>query len=106
MHAGDTPTCTFTNTKNSSLAIQKLTTGGTASFSYTVNGSGLSPFSRDTTSTNPTVAAAFPITGAQLGDKYVTETALAGWTLTDISCTANGATILIGTGQGGSFAQN
>ncbi len=54
--------------------------------------------------TRPTEAA-FPFTGIQLGDKYVTETALSGWALTNIACTANGATIAIGTGQGGSFSQ-
>jgi hypothetical protein len=94
--AGNTPTCTFTNTKNASLAIQKYTVGGTASFDYTVNGSGLSAFNRDTSVNNPTTAAAFPFDGTQLGIKYVKETALAGWTLTGISCTANGATIVIG----------
>ncbi|HET7249440.1 MAG TPA: hypothetical protein VFI79_06325, partial [Gemmatimonadales bacterium] len=104
--AGNTPSCTFTNTHNASLGIEKATTGGTATFSYTVSGSGLAAFSRNTaTQGNPTVTTAFPFDGTQLGDKYVTETALAGWTLTNIVCTANGATTLIGTGQGGSFSQ-
>ncbi len=104
--SGDTPTCTFENTKNASLAIQKSTLGGTAAFGYTVSGTGLSAFSRNTTTQgNPTSESAFPFTGIQLGDKYVTETALAGWTLTNITCTASGATILIGTGQGASFVQ-
>jgi len=104
--AGDSPTCTFTNTKSSSLAIQKATTGGTASFDYTVDGTGLSPFSRNTaTQGNPTTQAAFEFTGLQLGLKYVTETALTGWTLTNIVCTANGATYTIGTGQGAAFDQ-
>src|SRR5207237_535780 len=43
---------------------------------------------------------------AQVGDKYVTETPLpAGWAITNIACTANGATVLIGTGQGAGFSQ-
>ncbi len=105
--AGQTPTCTFVNTKDGSLAIQKQTVGGTAQFGYTVSGSGLSAFNRDTDAQgNPTTQAAFPITGAQLGDKYVTETALPGWDLTNITCTANGATVVIGTGQGGGFSMN
>ena len=103
--SADTPTCTFTNTRDASIAIQKQTVGGTASFDYTVNGSGLSPFSRNTAGANPTTESAVTITPAQFGDKYITETALAGYTLTNISCTANGADIAIGTGQGGAFAQ-
>jgi len=105
--AGNTPTCTFTNTQNSSLAIQKATLGGTGSFDYTVSGGGLSAFSRNTaTQGNPTTQAAVVFTGSDAsGDKYVTETVPAHWALTNIVCTANGATILIGTGQGGSFSQ-
>ena len=49
---GDTPTCTFTNTKNASLEIQKTTEGGTDTFGYTVGGSGLSGFDRNTGSAN------------------------------------------------------
>ena len=33
------------------------------------------------------------------------ETPEPGWTLTGITCTANGAVITIGTGSGGTFAQ-
>src|SRR5690606_19891733 len=68
-------------------------------------GTGLAPFTRNTAGANPTASAPFEFSALQLGDKYVTETAETGWTLTDIQCTANGATILIGTGQGGAFAQ-
>jgi len=106
--SGNTPSCTFTNTLNSStLAIQKATSGGTGSFDYTVSGTGLSAFSRNTaTQGNPTTATATTFTGTDAaGDKYVTETVPDGWRLTNIVCTANGATILIGTGQGGSFSQ-
>jgi hypothetical protein len=106
VHAGDTPTCTFTNTQTASLAIQKSTVGGVGSFSYSVSGSGLSGFTRNTgTQGNPTTTTAFSLDGTQLGDKYVTETVPAGWALTNIACTANGATVLIGTGQGAAFAQ-
>ena len=105
--AGSTPTCTFTNTKSSSLAIQKESIGGTETFDYTVDGTGLSAFTRNTaTQGNPTTAAAFQFTGLELGDKYVTESAETGWTLTNIVCTANGATFLIGTGQGAAFDDN
>jgi hypothetical protein len=104
--AGDNPSCTFVNSAGSSLDIEKQTLGGTASFDYTVNGGGLAPFSRSTAANNPSQNAAFVFTGADaVGTKYVTETALAGWTLTNITCSAGGAVITIGTGQGGAFSQ-
>jgi hypothetical protein len=103
---GDSPTCTFVNTATASLDIEKLSVGGTAEFDYTVSGTGLAPFTRNTGTTNPTTSAPFAFTGAQVtDDKYVTESPEAGYTLTNISCTANGAVIAIGTGQGGAFAQ-
>ena len=95
--AGDTPSCVFTNTKNASLDVEKTTVGGTGSFSFVNSGTGLSHFSRDTAANNPTQNAPIDFTSAQFGDKYVQETVPAGWTLTDITCTANGATVVIGT---------
>ena len=44
--AGDTPTCTFENTRNASLDIEKSTVGGTATFGYTGQRDG--PQSRST----------------------------------------------------------
>ena len=79
--------------------------GGTATFDYAVNGTGLAPFTRDTAVANPTTSAPFAFSGLQLGTKDVQETPEAGWTLTNIVCTANGAEITIGTGIGGTFAQ-
>ena len=102
---GDAVTCTYTNTQNASLDIEKQSVGGTATFDYAVNGSGLAPFTRDTAVANPTANAPFAFTGLQLGTKDVQETPEPGWTLTNIVCTANGAVITIGTGIGGTFAQ-
>ena len=102
---GDAVTCTYTNTQNASLDIEKQSVGGTATFDYAVNGSGLAPFTRDTAVANPTANAPFAFTGLQLGTKDVQETPEPGWTLTNIACTANGAVITIGTGIGGTFAQ-
>ena len=98
-------TCTYTNTQNASLDIEKQSVGGTATFDYAVNGSGLAPFTRNTAVANPTTNAPFAFTGFQLGTKDVQETPEPGWTLTNIVCTANGAVITIGTGIGGTFAQ-
>lgn len=101
---GESVSCTFTNTASATLDIEKETVGGTATFNYTTSGTGLAAFSRNTGVTNPTTNTPFSFSGADVsGDKYVTETALAGWTLTNIACTAGGATVLIGTGVGASF---
>jgi hypothetical protein len=88
-----------------SLAIQKQTIGGTGSFDFVGSGTGIpNSFSRNTsTQGNPTTAAAFQITNLQFGDKYVQETVPAGWSLTDIQCTSNGATVIIGRGGSGAF---
>src|SRR5688572_6703361 len=82
----ETVSCTFTNTASSSLDIEKQTIGGTATFGYTVLGGGLSNFSRNTAVTNPTTNNPVSFTGANAVEtKYVTETALTGYILTDIS---------------------
>src|SRR5207245_628728 len=57
--AGETPTCTFTNTKHASLTISKSSLGGTATFSYTTSGTGLSNFSLNTGTTNPISTSPF-----------------------------------------------
>ena len=104
--AGDTPTCTFENTLGASLDIEKQSIGGTGEFDYTVLGAPLVAFTRNTaTQGNPTVTTPVVIGPADFGDKYVTESPETGWTLTNITCTANGAVIVIGTGQGAGFAQ-
>ena len=102
---GDAVTCTYTNTQNASLDIEKQSVGGTATFDYTVTGTGLAPFTRDTAVANPTANTPFAFTGLQLGTKDVVETPEPGFTLTGIVCTANGAVITIGTGSGAGFAQ-
>jgi uncharacterized repeat protein (TIGR01451 family) len=103
--ADDAPTCTFMNTQHASLDIEKQSVGGTATFDYAVDGVGLTPFTRDTAVANPTTNPPFTFTIPQFGTKDVQELPETDWTLTDITCTANGADITIGTGIGGTFAQ-
>ena len=106
LNPGEAVTCTYTNTQNASLDIEKPSVGGTATFDYAVGGSGLAATSpANTAVANPTTNAPFPFTGFQLGTKDVQETPEPGWTLTNIVCTPNGAEITIGTGIGGTFAQ-
>ena len=90
----------FGNARGASLDVEKETEGGTATFGYTVDGSGLSPFNRNTATNNPTQSSPFDFTESQFGTKFVTETTQSGWTLTNIVCTASGAGITIGTGTG------
>src|SRR5207249_2609938 len=96
--AGNNPTCTFTNTQNASLAIQKTVVGPSATFNYTGTGADVpASFSRTPAVANGTTsAAAFAISGSNLGDKYVQESVPTGYALTNIVCTANGATVVIG----------
>jgi len=103
---GQDVTCTFTNTATASIAVQKETVGGTATFSFNGTGNGISNTTRNTaTQGNPTTVAATTLTGNNVsGDKYYEEVALTGWTITNITCTANGGTIVIGRGGSGAFA--
>jgi hypothetical protein len=104
---GENVTCTYTNTASASLDVEKQTVGGTGSFDFTNTGSGLSNFSRSTAVNNPSQTAPISFTGATVaGDKFVQETGLpTGWVITNIQCTANGATVVIGSGGSGAFAQ-
>ena len=104
---GENVTCTYTNTASASLDIEKTTVGGTGSFDFTNTGAGLANFSRSTATNNPSQTAPISFSGANVaGDKFVQETGLpAGWSITGISCTANGATIVIGSGGSGAFVQ-
>ena len=96
--AGDTPTCTYTNTADATLSINKTTVGGDGTFVFTDTGTGV-PVTFTITTTGGTGSyAGNPITfgAAQFGNKIVTETVPAGWTLTDIVCTRDTAGLVIG----------
>ena len=100
--AGDNPTCTFTNTKVASLDIEKISKDATGTFNF--DATGLSDFSRTTTTEDvATTYDPFTIGVANFGLKYVEETVPAGWAVTDIQCTENGAVIRIGHGSGLGF---
>ena len=112
--AGDTPSlCVFTNTRGASLDVEKTSVGGVGPFDFATvstpdDGAALpASFTRTTTAENvPTANAPFGFTASELGTKFVTETVPAGWTLTNIVCTAGGAEISIGTGTGADFVGN
>ena len=67
---GDAVTCTYTNTKDATLDIEKTTVGGTATFDFTGSGTGVpATFTRDTAVANPTTSAPFAFNATQLGTK-------------------------------------
>jgi hypothetical protein len=84
--------CTFTNTKNASLTITKVTDPSPAvgqAFSFASASSGISsPFSLDTDpNTGTSNTTTFNFNGTNYGSKTVTETVPTGRTLTSITCT-------------------
>jgi uncharacterized repeat protein (TIGR01451 family) len=92
LNPGDNATCTYTNKKDATLKIVKVTdpaSSGAASFPFTSSSSGMSNFTLDTNAadnTNPSEKT-FTFSGSDTGSKSVTESPTAGWTLTDVSCT-------------------
>src|SRR6185369_4605500 len=72
---GENVTCTFTNTKSSSVTIKKVMLGGTGTFTFTGTPGGTISTNNGTITT--TVAA---------GTFTSAETVPAGWKLTDITC--------------------
>jgi hypothetical protein len=102
--AGETVTCTFTNTKNGSITIIKdATPNDPQDFRYDATGTGMtpSPFYLDddadpTLSTTQTFSGLLPN-----GARTVTETVPAGWKVTNITCTgATNSTVVIGAAGG------
>jgi len=97
LDAGETVTCTFTNTQRGSIAVVKETdpAGGT-SFAFS---SDLGAFTLDDQESR-----AFP--DREPGDYAITESVPGGWTLDDVTCiggdstpTSSGVTVHLGAGE-------
>src|SRR5215216_2313639 len=89
--AGENVVCTFTNTKNASVTIVKNAVPDDAQdFAFVTTGSGWGGFSLDDDG-DPALPSSrsFTFAAANLGAKTVTESGVAGWTLTDITCTGD-----------------
>jgi hypothetical protein len=88
--AGETVACTFTNTKQASVTVEKQTLGGDGTFAFT----GSQSFSITTTTGNGknTTAFASVVPGVALS---IIEFVPSGWTLANVACrdTANGAAL-------------
>ncbi|MCE9622287.1 MAG: DUF11 domain-containing protein [Actinomycetia bacterium] len=82
--AGSNITCAFVNTKQARLTITKTGVGGGGAFDYTTTG-GLSP-STFTLNPAPPVSDSRVFTSVAPGTYTVTEAALAGFHLADITC--------------------
>ena len=93
---GETVSCTFTNTRQGSITIEKTALGDDGTFGFTSQALGAFGISTTSGSGRQTFSGLAP------GDYDVTETVPAGWDLTALSCddTTNTATDL-GTGFAG-----
>ncbi|MCK6626130.1 MAG: hypothetical protein L6R45_13270 [Anaerolineae bacterium] len=87
---GEIVTCTFTNTKRATLMINKVTTpsNDAQDFAFTSNIPGNTAFSLDTDSGDGSLPAS-QIFLIPFGVYTVTEAALTGWDLADLSCIDN-----------------
>ena len=101
---GDAVTCTYTNTQNVSLAIEKQSVGGARP---RLCGQRLGPRTLHPQHGGRQPHGQRPVRPHRLpaGHQGCPGDAEPGWTLTNIACAANGAVITIGTGIGGTFAQ-
>src|SRR5207248_3114069 len=83
--ANGSVTCTYTNTKKGHIIIDKVTTpsGDSQNFDFTTSGAGYTGFSL-------TDAAAPNDQALPPGTYSVTEGAVSGWDLTNLSCSATG----------------
>ena len=90
--AGANVKCTFTNTAEGTITITKVTqpASHTQDFAFTTTGTGLSNFTLDTDAGDADFSHTKTFTGLSPAQYTVTESAVPGWDLTDISCTTGG----------------
>ena len=89
LQAGETVTCTFTNTRLGSITIEKVTDPATdpRDFAYTTSGTGLSDFSLDTDPSDPSLADSVTFGDLLPGQYVVTEDLpIEGWDLEGVRC--------------------
>ena len=93
--AGETVSCTYTNTKEGSITITKVTVPSShpQDFAFTTTGSGLSSFTLDTDAGDVTYSNTKTFTGLSPNTYTVTEGAVSGWDLTDVTCTTGGSDV-------------
>jgi hypothetical protein len=100
LEAADSIVCTFTNRPAGSISIVKdAVANSPQDFSFVTTGNGLSNFSLDDDS-DPTLSNSRVFPGLVPGTYTVTETSLAGWSLTGLTCVdpGNDSTVNLATG--------
>ncbi len=90
--AGETVVCTFTNTKHASLTVVKVTDPASdpQDFDFDLTGSGVpADLDLDTDAGDATLPSqdSFTLDASELGAHTVTESPVAGWSLTNLVCT-------------------
>ncbi|MFL5721534.1 MAG: hypothetical protein ACJ778_13765, partial [Chloroflexota bacterium] len=92
---GEAITCTYTNTHDATVTIVKNAVPDNGQdFGYTTTGTGLSAFTLDDDGAGGSAtpnSTTFTIPAAQFGGKTITETAVSGWSLTNLVCTGDSA---------------
>ncbi|MBI5155682.1 DUF4215 domain-containing protein [Candidatus Peregrinibacteria bacterium] len=92
LSAGETVTCTFTNTKLGTVTIVKNANPDDAQdFSFTSTLPGGSTFSLDDDGEGGALPNSVTYTSVPLGGYTITEDAATGWSLTGVSCTGGDA---------------
>ncbi|MDE2579931.1 MAG: hypothetical protein KGL46_14095, partial [Hyphomicrobiales bacterium] len=100
--------CTFTNNKTPTLALQKISNGGTGSFSYAQTNLASTPAAITTTTAGTAAPAApTPINVSAIGTAVtLTETPAAGYVVSAASCTDSNSAVTGNTGAIGSLSGN
>lgn len=88
--AGQTATCSVTNTKQGTVVLVKNTTGGDGTFNFSTTGGSNLPASPSLTTTSGTASQTY--NNISTGSYSVSETVPAGWDLTSSTCTGQGNT--------------
>jgi hypothetical protein len=95
--AGETVTCTFTNTKRGAIRVMKTAVGGDSTFSFTPTGFGSGAFALTTVSgTADTTFGGLVPSPADSGTYRLSESALAGWTSGTLVCVRQDGTTSAG----------
>ncbi len=89
LQPGDDITCTYTNTLNASVTINKETRGGDGSFDFTTNALEAVPSGQFNITTSGNSGAAV-LGSLPAGTYTVSELVPAGWDLVSLSCTESG----------------
>jgi hypothetical protein len=92
--AGENKTCTITNSRLPNLTVVKTVIGAGATFAFTGTGTGVSANFNLSPASDASASTTF--SNIATGTKTVTETGLAQYVLTDLSCVKNGGAAVPG----------